>query len=290
MHREQWNWRKPAVIVLGLALNAAMPVQSATEIDRTQLEKRLGAVSILLESSSASRQIDASGDARALERREQARATYRRARAAFESGNYTDASTMLGEASTRMLEAVRYAAPEQVVAPKQQADFDARLESVRALAAAQKRIALEKPGTAGVAEAARTIEKLVAEAQAHAAAKDLGQARSALDQAYLIAKASVASMRTGDTLVRSLNFASAEEEYRYELDRNDTHDMLIKVLLKDKTLSAHQRSFMDLARDLRGRADTAARNGDHGGAVKLLEESTRELVRAIRSAGVFIPG
>ena len=63
MHREQWNWRKSAVIVLGLALNAAMPVQSATEIDRTQLEKRLGAVSILLESSSASRQIDASGDA-----------------------------------------------------------------------------------------------------------------------------------------------------------------------------------------------------------------------------------
>ena len=290
MHREQWNWRKPAVIVLGLALNAAMPVQSAAEIDRTQVEKRLGAVSILLESSSASRQIDASGDARALERREQARAAYRRARTAFESGNYTDASTMLGEASTRMLEAVRYAAPEQVAAPKQQADFDARLESVRALAAAQKRIALEKPGTPGVAEAARTIEKLVAEAQAHAAAKDLGQARSALDQAYLIAKASVTSMRTGDTLVRSLNFASAEEEYRYELDRNDTHDMLIKVLLKDKTLSAQQRSFMDLARDLRGRADTAARNGDHGGAVKLLEESTREFVRAIRSAGVFIPG
>ena len=39
-------------------------------------------------------------------------------------------------------------------------------------------------------------------------------------------------MRSGDTLVRSLNFASKEEEYRYEIDRNDTHQMLIKVLVE----------------------------------------------------------
>ena len=290
MNPERPNWRRTTAIALTLSLTAAIGAHGAAGPDPGQLEKRLAAVATLVDKSSAARQIESSGDARALERREQARASYRQALAAFQSGDYGKASALSAEASARMFEAVRLAAPEQITAPKQQADFEARLESVRALAAAQKRIALEKPGTAGAAETARSIEKLVADARAQAAAKDLAAARTTLEQAYLMAKAAVSSMRGGDTLVRTLDFSSREEEYRYELDRNDTHGMLIQVLLKDKPLDAQQRTLIDRARELRGRAEGAARGGDHGGAVKLLEDSTRELVRAIRSAGVFIPG
>lgn len=279
-----------ALAALAVALAAPAAAQTTAAPDAAQVEKRLAAVGILIEKSSATRQIDASQDARAIERREQARSAYRQALAAFQNGDYAKASALTADASTRMVEAVRYAAPEEVTVPKQQADFDARLESVRALAAAQKRVALEKAGTPGAAEAARTIEGLVAEAQAQAAAKDLTRARATLDRAYLVAKAAVSSLRSGDTLVRTLDFGSAEEEFRYEVDRNDTHDMLIKVLLKDRPLTGDQRGAMDRARELRARAEGAARGGDHRGGVKLLEESTRELVRAIRSAGVFIPG
>ena len=97
-------------------------------------------------------------------------------------------------------------------------------------------------------------------------------------------------MRSGDTLVRSLDFATKEEEYRYELDRNDTHQMLVRVLLEGKPRTPGQQTFIDKALQLRGEADAAAVGRDHTAAVKLLEESTRELIRAIRSAGVFIPG
>ena len=49
-------------------------------------------------------------------------------------------------------------------------------------------------------------------------------------------------------------------------------------------------AFTDKAAALRRDAEGQARNGDHAAAIRLLEDSTRELVRAIRSGGIYIPG
>jgi hypothetical protein len=98
-------------------------------------------------------------------------------------------------------------------------------------------------------------------------------------------------MRSGDTLVRSLNFANKAEEYKYEQDRNDSLQMLYKVLIEQKGAPT---SFVEMqvkkARELRSEAENTATAGDHEKAVKQMEESTGQLIRAIRSAGVFIPG
>jgi len=258
--------------------------------DRGRLEQRLAAVETLLEKSSAARHVEASGDTAARQKRDRAREIYRQARAAFQSGQYARASELLPEASVQMFEAVRLAAPEEVAGPKARSDFEARLASVKSLHAAFRRVAADKPGAAGVAETSRDIENLIRDAQRLAGQGKVDAGRSTLERAYLLAKASVSSLRSGDTLVRSLHFATREEEYRYELDRNDTHQMLIKVLLDGKPRSAEQQSVIDKALQLRNRADASAAGADHGSGVRLLEESTRELIRAIRSAGVFIPG
>jgi hypothetical protein len=110
-----------------------------------------------------------------------------------------------------------------------------------------------------------------------------------VDQAYLVAKAAIGSMRDGDTLVRSLSFATPEDEYRYEVDRNDTHRMLLDVLL-DPARAPQASAAAQKSAALRAQADGVAKSGDFAGAVRLLEDSTRELVRAIRAAGVYIPG
>jgi hypothetical protein len=98
-------------------------------------------------------------------------------------------------------------------------------------------------------------------------------------------------MRAGDTLVRSLNFANKEEEYKYEIDRNDSLGMLYKVLIEQKG-SASELVLDQVKRgqELRIQAEKAAATRDHAAGVKLLEESTSNLIRAIRSAGIFIPG
>lgn len=277
--------------ILAFAATAALaqaPAAPAASVDADQLERRLVAVETLIERSSAAQQIEKSAVPAALERRERARVSHRNAREAFRAGDLQRASVLLPEASLMMFEAVKLAAPEQVTGAKRKSDFDARLESARSLLAAQRRISEEKKVPNGV-ETTRFIEGLVRQAESEAGAGRMDQATATVEQAYLLAKAAIGSMRSGDTLVRSLNFASPEEEYRYELDRNDTHRMLLKVLL-DSAKSERALPAIDRAAALRNQAEGVAKGGDFPGGTKLLEDSTRELVRAIRAAGVYIPG
>lgn len=281
----------PVAVLLAAAHLHAQPIP----VDRGRLEARLAAVEVLIEKSTAARQIDASGDVRAAERRAKAREVHRRAAQAFQAGDLERASVLLPEASALMFEAVRLAAPENVTGEKQRADFESRMESVKSLLAAQRRIAAEKPGVPGAREAAATVDRLISEARELASAPDrLPAARTRIDQAYYVAKASIGSLRGGDTLVRTLQFASKEEEYRYEVDRNDTHKMLIQMLLAEKRgasgVDAMVRGSIERAERLREQADTASGRGDYPSAIRLLEDSTGELVKAIRNAGVFIPG
>lgn len=268
-----------------LAAAPARPPETAE-----QLERRLASVGMLIESSSAARQIDASGVARALEMRSGARALHLQARQAQQSGQTARAAQLLDQAAKTMFLAVREAAPEQLGKVKQQRDFDNRMDSVSALLGAQKRISAEKNKGADT-----ELEALRKQAAALAAAGKLEEGKLLLDQVYQKIRQSIGAMRDGDTLVRSLNFASKEEEYRYEIDRNDTHAMLIKVLLDEKrssnaSLDGMVKKYLDQAAALRSQAEAKAAAKDFGAGVTLLEDATRELVRAIRSAGVYIPG
>lgn len=267
---------------------------SGGQVDRAQLEVRFRSVGTLLEQSSGAKQIESSGDPRALEKRAEAQQVYRAAQEAFAAEDLSKASQLLSQASMIMFQAVRLAAPEQVTAAKKKMDYSARLDTVKAMLDAHKRIAKEKSAGKAAEETNRSIEQSLAEANELAAAGKYAEGRLVLDRAYLIAKASIASLRGGDTLVRSLNFATKEEEYHYEIDRNDTHQMLIQVLLSEKRDSADINNmvnrYLEKAKVLRAQAEAAAGRKDFAAGIKLLEESTAEVVRAIRNAGIYIPG
>ena len=94
--------------------------------------------------------------------------------------------------------------------------------------------------------------------------------------------------------MRSLQFESKEEEYLYEIDRYDTYRMLIGLLVDGQSKSEAMKSkisdFVAQAGLLRTQAEEYAAQDAHEQAIELLEQSTRQLVRAIRSAGIYIPG
>ena len=266
------------------------PVRAESMAD--QVQRRLDSVRTLIESSSAAKQIDSSRNANALAAREQARGLHKQAQAAFDSGDHEKAGKLLTQASQQMFSGVRLANPEEVNGRKKWRDYEAKLASARALLDAQKRVGVEKSD----AEAGKTtakVEAILADAE-RTSSRDIDKAIVLVNQAYLIAKASVGNMRGGETLVRSLNFATKEEEYHYEVDRNDTHQMLVKMLLDEKRESQGVdrmvQGFVDKATDLRKQAESKAGSRDFENAIKLLEDSTKELVRAIRGAGIYIPG
>jgi len=125
---------------------------------KEQIERRLGSVSTLLESSSGAKQVEASGNAQAQAQRAKARDLHKQADAAYQKGDLPTASRLLDEAAKTMFDGVRQAAPEQVTGEKKQRDFDNRLESVKALLSAQKRISAEKKLGAKGTETTAKIE------------------------------------------------------------------------------------------------------------------------------------
>ena len=262
--------------------------------ERAQLERKFASTGTLIESSSGARQIESSAVAAAQAQRSRARELHRRAGEALQAGKLEAAAGLLDDASRAMFAGVRLAAPEQIVDRLLKSDFDARVESTRVLLDAQKRIAAEKSAGPRAAELSQRIEGLITEAVTLAHSGRLADARVPLDRAYLAARAAIGGMRGGETMVRSLNFANKEEEYHYEIDRNDTHRMLVQLLLHDKRAAAAVDSMVDrsvkAAAVLRAQAEAQAGQREHGLAVKTLEDSTRELVKAIRGAGVYIPG
>ncbi|MFO1327734.1 MAG: hypothetical protein U1F56_10285 [Rubrivivax sp.] len=281
--------RLVSTLVLAL-LPALAPAQ-----DRAGLERRLQSVSTLIEGSSAAGQIESSGVPAARERRDKARALQRDAAAALAAGDLAGAARLLDQATREMMDGARLARPDQVKGEKDKRDFESRLESARALLGAQQRIVQEKSAGADAQQATRQIEADLEQARALAAQGRWSDGRVLLDKAYLTARVSIESMRRGDTLVRSLAFASAREEFDYEVDRNDTHRMLINVLLADRkdasgAMPPAMRPFIERAEALRRDADAAGRSGDHAAGIKSLEASTGELVRAIRAGGIYIPG
>ena len=296
-HPARWLHRAALAACLSTCL-CALAAQAQTQTrpppEREQLERKLASTGTLIESSSGAKQIDSSAVAAAAAHRLRARELHQKAGEALQAGKLETAATLLDDASRAMFDGVRLAAPEQIIYNQQKSEFDARMESTRVLLDAQKRIAAEKSAGPRAAELSKRIDGLITEAAALARSGRLADARGPLDQAYLAARAAIGGMRGGETVVRSLNFANKEEEYHYEIDRNDTHRMLVQVLLHDKRGAAAVDSMVDrsvkAAAVLRVQAEAQAGQSEHGLAVKTLEDSTRELVKAIRSAGVYIPG
>jgi hypothetical protein len=263
--------------------------------DASQIETRLERVTKLTEVSSAARQVRESNSPEAQALHEQAISFRRKAREVYGAGDYAAAKDLLDLATRTMFKAVRLAKPDEVLKEKHLRDYESRLSSVNALLEAHERVSKEK----GKEAEAETLRELVHGRIAHA--KELAdqgkfvEGRKALDEAYVAVKIGIESMRGGDTLVRTLSFATKEEEYHYELDRNDSFRMLVDVMVAEKAQSKPGmekmiKAFMDRAAKSRETAEEQARAGDFETAVKSLEESSKHIGRAIRSAGVFIPG
>ncbi|MBI5275355.1 MAG: hypothetical protein HY854_02760 [Burkholderiales bacterium] len=270
---------------------ATAAAQTRLPPDREQLERKLTSTATLIESSSGAKQVEAAGTPAAATQRTRARELHKQAAEALRAGQLEGAAKLLDEASRAMFEGVRLAAGEHLER-KQRTDFEARLESTRALLDALKRVAAEKNTTAR--EPQQRVEALLVQAADAARAGRIAEARQVVDQAYQAVRGAISVLRDGDTVVRSLNFASKAAEYEYEVDRNETHRMLVQVLLKDKRGAAATNAMVEQALNaaagLRQQAEQEAARRDHEAAVKTLEQSTRELVRAIRAAGVYIPG
>ena len=276
-----------AMLALVVASFATEPVQA----EEDELADRVAMVRTLLFESSAARRIEASENEAAQQKRAQAIELFEAAR---EPGDVVEREAKLKEAVSLLYQASAAAPPSRSAEEKGRNDFARKRESLVALLDAHERIMEEKGRNEAHAELLDEVEADLAAADSLLAEGSVEIARERLERAYDVTRLAVEHSRTGETLKRELKFETAEDEYHYELDRNETHRMLLTVLLKDKLDNERVRSrvegFVETADVHRANADDMAREKRFEEAIEELERSTVELVKAIRGAGVYIPG
>lgn len=299
MKKKTVTYMLSTLLLACLVTGVGSPTRAETKTpafsaDAASVASRLGNVRRLVFASSGAARVRASGNSDAKARQRDAERLLADAEQAYEAGDMQLAQDRLQRATEAMFAAIRGVGTGTAGVNKKNRDFDARFQSVDALLNAIERVAEEKGGMQGVQQRAQGLRREAATAKQLAAAGKLDQARARLDVVYDKTKTELERLREGETLVRTLEFASDEEEYRYELDRNDTHQMLVKVLLEDRVKQPATRQRVDefVAKSsvLRAQAEAEAGSGAYDRAVESLEKATMELQRAIRSAGVYIPG
>jgi hypothetical protein len=263
----------------GLQFDARSPAAFASE---------LKVVETLLTKSSAAKRVCASGNAVAVANLQKAEQLLQAARKAEPQ----DGLELLSQAKQTLFTALR--AISKPSRPQVEAKEYLKLaKTSRILLEAYGRIRQDK-SAGDVNNIESRTRKELAQAEAYYQRGKMQLAEQHAASALRLVREAVVGLRSGDTLVRSLHFETPADEYAYESDRNQTHQLLVKLLIQKQSLAGTDlervRQFLQKAQQLRQQAEAQASGADYPAAIKTLEKSTQLIIRAIRAAGIYIPG
>ena len=118
---------------------------------------------------------------------------------------------------------------------------------------------------------------------------ELAMANHLMRQAADMVDTALSDARHEDVLLHELNFESLEEEYEYEVSRNESYVVLIDLMQKKTARSQSSASYVQTMIEantkLRQQADEHASNGQLEQGIAILEKGTDKLSRALRVSG-----
>lgn len=255
--------------------------------DPQQLLMKFDYAESVLMKSDGSKRVDASSNDAAKTKLEQARELYRQARRAHGEGRVDEAEKGLNE-SLRLATAATQMVPSQNSLNQQLRDrYNDLLRQVKGY---QDWHVDYKGLDPHEQEDQRKMESELARAQLLAEQGQYQQANELLNNmlGILITKTNVAI--GSKTVTYDLNFASKEEEYRYERDRNIEYERLIPIALTQKQPADAMKGLMDKMIDkgllLRREAEDAFTAKRHDEAIDRMHQSTEQFQNALKVVGV----
>lgn len=179
------------------------------------------------------------------------------------------------------------------VEKKAKKSYEKKLKNIQGLLAAHKRITDDNSEFDTEQKLQKEVSLLIADAEKNEAEQKTKEAIASLDKAYLIIANSIKSQRTGQTLIRSLDFATEEEAYEYELGRYENYQRLVDMMIDERRAfkrDERTRPFFDEANSYQAKAESLVKEGKYKEASKLIEKASKTLVNLLRDSGVHIPG
>jgi hypothetical protein len=283
----------PITAAVLLAVSWPADAQQRVPTDPATTSQKAEFIGNLVSRSVSVNRIEESGDAAAMESLARARALVDQAKADLKGGAFEAANDKLDQALALVNSEVRRLSGDEVRGAHEHQMYDRRLKAVNTFLSAYERVAKEGSSRAA-ARQAKAIRTLIGKAEGEAGNGRYEAAIEILDDAYVIARGDIRQMRQGKTLTRTLDFATAEEEYDYELGRNRSHFLLLQFALSEKTPAGSVVGRIDknrkTAEGLRGGAEKKAAAGAYPEAIDMLNQSTGLLLKTIRMSGIFVPG
>lgn len=259
-----------------------------------ELEEKLNAVANLLKRSTISKQVLHSNNVAAVQYYRFAKSLYNDSVDAYNHGDFKKSRKLINNSRVALFDAVEFSNLKGAKEKKiRKNNYESLRKSAKSLMDALERISVEKNTMNEFKVLSEIINHKLKDSDELYFEDQYDSAITELGKALKIIKVEISKQRSGDTLTKTLSFANAEEEYLYEIDRNDTHFMLLDMFMSEKDKKDNSSSEFDKviekARNTRREAELLAANFQHKEAVSMLEKSTMKIISVIRNTGIFIP-
>jgi len=257
------------------------------------VDSKIALVTRMTAADGAADGIERSGDPSALERLTRSRLTLGRAREARAGGHLAEADALVTEALADVSAALRRVRNPKEAAAHARRQYEELRARVTGFHEAYLRVIAEKSRSRGGVLEEGEVELALRQAEALAKEGRHPEAVTLLAREAERLELTLTRLRDRETLVQTLDFANVEDELRYERNRNRSYEMLVEIVLGERSLSPRARAdavaTLAVNRGAREQADRLAAGGDARSALTVLEDSTGRLVTALRAAGVPIP-
>lgn len=263
---------------VGFAFPVAAEVKSSARIDYAEQ---------LVMSSESARRLEQEGNDEAVAALNEARVLYQKAREIQQQGDIKEAEKIGGEALRRFTMAMKLLPKQPSVDEALRARYIEVMEELRSY------MYWYDSAPYVSRDEQQTIEEVrlgLDEASKLAAVSRFMEANRILNNLLTIMVDLSNRALKSDTIISTLDFATPQEEYDYELARNSDYKRLIPIAIEQKDpapsrLSLMQR-FEKQADELRSRSDAEYAANEIEQAIASLQASTDQLIRALGIVGV----
>lgn len=282
---------KLAVFVLSALLSAggiAQSVEGDTSRQR-MVEQKLRLVEVLLNAPAAKNAATRGGETQAL--LDASLKALGEARSALAGGN-TEAAAKLADDAFKSIAMVsrRISADSALSESAQRKNYDELSEQVATYRASVAELVRDPKTGSAAQKLLGQIDQAVTEAARLGGGGQLGEANKKLAEAYKLAVSELSRIRAGQEVVMSLKFDTPADEYAYEQKRFKSHEIMVNMLIAEGKAEGESKKLVDgLVGEGRRLMQQAAQNAEAGRykeAVVLMEQATKQAVRALQAMGV----
>ncbi|NMF88488.1 hypothetical protein GPA26_08315 [Aromatoleum petrolei] len=279
-----------AAAVFALTVGAQAPAEGSDQ-KRRLIEQKIRLVDTLINSPAARGAAEGQeAGSRALIR--QGTQAIDDARKALADSRYDDAARLADDALRAVSSASRRMSPGEGALPESAQRKN--LQDLGDQVAMYRNSIEELSRDAQKGSAAKTllghVDGLAAESRQLADAGRVGEAGKRMAEAYKLAVEELSRLRAGQEVLLSLKFDTPADEYAYEKKRFASNEIMVDMMVAEGRAIGDKRhlvdGFVEEGRRLGVQADEHAAAGQHAEAVRLMEQASAQLIRALQSMGV----